>query len=67
MQRVFAVDVLECPRCHGPMKILAAILPLDTAGAILECLGLSARPPPLAPPRRAAARLFDPAPDWSDD
>ena len=67
MQRVFAVDVLECPRCHGPMKILAAILPPDTAGAILECLGLSARPPPLAPPRRAAARLFDPAPDWSDD
>ena len=67
MRRVFAVDVLECPRCHGPMKILAAIHPPDTAGAILECLGLPARPPPLAPLRRAPARLFDPAPDWSDD
>ena len=43
MRRVFAVDVLECPRCHGPMRILAAIYPPDTAGAILECLGLPAR------------------------
>ena len=45
MRRVFAVDVLERPRCHGPMKILAGIHPPDTAGAILECLGLPARPP----------------------
>ena len=31
--------------------------------AILECLGLPARPPPVAPARRtaAAARLFEPA------
>ena len=39
MRRVFAVDVLECPRDHGPMKILAAISPPDAAGASLECLG----------------------------
>jgi len=25
MQRVFAIDVLECPRCGGKMKILATI------------------------------------------
>ena len=67
MRRVFAVDVLECPRCHGPMKILAAIHPPDTAGAILECLGLPARSPPVAPARRAAAPLFEPAPDWFRD
>jgi hypothetical protein len=67
MRRVFAVDVLECPRCHGPMRILAAIHPPDTAGAILECLGLSARPPPVAPPRRTTAALFEPDPDWSSD
>ena len=67
MRRVFAVDVLECPRCHGPMKILAAIHPPDTAGAILECLGLAARPPPLASPRRTATALFEPDPDWSCD
>ena len=64
MQRVFAVDVLECPRCQGPMRILAAIHPPDTAGAILECLGLPARPPPQAPARRAAAPLFESDPDW---
>ena len=68
MRRVFAVDVLECPRCHGPLKILAAIHPPDTAGAILECLGLPARPPPVAPARRAAAAAaFEPDPDWSRD
>jgi hypothetical protein len=67
MRRVLAVDVLECPRCHGPMKILAAIHPPDTAGAILACLGLPARPPPVAPARRSAAPLFEPDPDWSRD
>ena len=60
MRRVFAVDVLECPRCHGPMRILAAIHPPDTAGAILKCLGLPARPPPVAPPRRTAEARFEP-------
>jgi len=64
MRRVFAVDVLECPRCHGPMRFLAAIHPPDTAGAIPECLGLPARPPPQAPARRAAAPLFESDPDW---
>jgi hypothetical protein len=67
MRRVFALDVLECPRCHGPMKILAAIHPPDTAGAILECLGLPARPPPVAPARRVAAALFESDTDWSRD
>jgi hypothetical protein len=67
MRRVFAVDVLECPRCHGPMKILAAIHPPDTAGAILECLGLPARPPPVAPARRVAPALFEPDTEWSRD
>jgi hypothetical protein len=25
MKRVWELDVLECPRCHGPMRLLAAI------------------------------------------
>ena len=48
MRRVFAVDVLKCPRCQGPMRILAQIHPPDTTRAILECLGLPIRPPPVA-------------------
>jgi hypothetical protein len=50
------------------MRILAAIHPPDTVGALLECLGLSARPPPLAPPRRTTGeRRFDPDSDSSRD
>ena len=53
MRRVFAVDVLECPRCPRPMEILAQISPPDTTRKILQCLGLPARPPPIAAARPA--------------
>ncbi len=48
MRRVFAIDVLECPRCSGRLRILAAITSLTAVRAILECMGLSSdsRPPP---------------------
>ena len=48
MKRVFLVDVLQCERCGGQMKILAAIHPPDATRKILECLGLPSRAPPLA-------------------
>ena len=48
LQRVFAVDVLECPRCGGRMRLLAAIQPPDAAQAILECFELPTRAPPIA-------------------
>ena len=50
MRRVFEVDVLECPACQGPMRVLAAIHPPEATRAILECLGLPSRAPPVAPP-----------------
>jgi hypothetical protein len=59
MRRVFAVDVLECPRCHGPMRILAQIHPPDTTRAILECLGLPIRPPPVADPKSGSGPPLD--------
>ena len=49
---VFSVDVLECDRCGGRMRILAAIHPPEAIRKILECLGLPSRPPPLARPER---------------
>ena len=52
MRRVFSIDVLECPRCGGRMRILAAINPPDAIRKILDCLGLPSRPPPIARPRR---------------
>jgi hypothetical protein len=50
MRRVFEIDLLECPQCGGALRILAAIHPPETTVAILKCLGLPARPPPLGPP-----------------
>jgi len=55
LRRVFAVDVLACPRCGGRMRVLAAIHPPVATRAILACLALPARAPPLG-----AARTDDP-------
>src|SRR5881409_1927348 len=52
MARVFALDVLECPRCGSRMRILAAIEDPVEARKVLDYLGLASRPPPLAPARR---------------
>ena len=49
MMRVFLLDVLQCERCGGRVKILAAIHPPTTTRKILDCLGLPSRGPPLAP------------------
>jgi hypothetical protein len=49
MRRVFLIDILECPRCKGRMKILCGIHPPEAIRKILDCLGLPSRPPPLAP------------------
>jgi hypothetical protein len=60
LQRVFAVDVLECPRCGGPMRLLATIHPPDVTQAILGCLELPSR----APPTAAAAPDLE---EWDGD
>jgi hypothetical protein len=49
---VLAIDLRVCRRCRAPMWILAAIHPPETTSAILACLGLPVRAPPLAPARR---------------
>lgn len=36
IKRVFLDDALRCPRCSGPMKILAVILNRETAKKILD-------------------------------
>jgi hypothetical protein len=63
LRRVFAVDVLECPRCGGRMRPLATIHPPEATRAILECLGLPARAPPTAPARPDADLPDVDAPD----
>jgi len=49
MKRVWALDVLECPRCQGRMRILTAIHSPDAIEKILGCVGLPSRSPPLSP------------------
>ncbi len=61
MRRVFAIDVLECPQCHGPMKILAAIQSPEAVRKILDCLGLPSRAPPIA----QAESGDDPQLEWA--
>jgi hypothetical protein len=52
LRRVFAIDVLACPRCPSRLRILSVIHSPSAARAILESLGLPARAPPTDPARR---------------
>jgi hypothetical protein len=51
MQRVFVRDVLECTACGGRMRLIAAIEQPEVVDAILRCLGLTTRAPPMAAAR----------------
>jgi len=54
LARVFLIDALQCPRCHGRRQIIALITDPPVITAILECLHLFPRQvvtdPPHAPP-----------------
>lgn len=43
--KVFAVDVFDCPECHGRMQRIAWITEAKTIKAILECVERKERPP----------------------
>jgi hypothetical protein len=63
MKRTWGLDVLVCPRCAGPMRLVAAVEQPAVISQILAHLGHSTqappRPPPWRPPQRAAATLDD--------
>jgi len=48
LRRSFSVDVLECPKCHGRLRMIAVITEREPARRILEHLGLPTDPPTLA-------------------
>lgn len=54
MRRTFDVDVLECLRCKGRLRVLAVIDDRDQAAQILDELSIPRSPPP--------ARARDPRP-----
>ena len=51
LRRVFLVDVLDCPRCHARMRIVAAVTESGAVERILRHLGENAQPPTIAGPR----------------
>jgi hypothetical protein len=59
LARVFGADALTCPRCGQPLRVLAAIQSPEAICAILECIGLPPRPPPVAPPALAGSLPSD--------
>lgn len=46
LQRVFAVDVMTCPRCRGRMGLVKIANTPDEVARVLAELGLGPRPPP---------------------
>jgi hypothetical protein len=51
MRRAFGIDVLECPRCGGRPKLLAAVMSPAAVRAILASMGLPTEAPELRPAR----------------
>jgi hypothetical protein len=48
LRRTFDVDVLQCPRCHGRLRVLAVITEREPVERILAHLGLPTDAPTLA-------------------
>ena len=51
LRRVFAVDVLTCPHCGGPRRLIAQLTDLIVVRKMLSHLGLPTEPPRPAPAR----------------
>ena len=65
MARTWGLDVLDCPRCHGRMELIACIEDPLVAHKILTHLGLPTRAPPRPPPWTRQRVL--PFPERRDD
>jgi Putative transposase/Transposase zinc-binding domain len=60
LRRSLSVDVLECPRCHGRLRVVAVITERAPVRRILAHLGMPTDAPPVA-------RARDPTDDVGDD
>ncbi len=59
LRRSFEVDVMQCPKCQGRLRVLAVITEREPVQRILAHLGVFTEVPPLA-------RARDPADDLDD-
>jgi hypothetical protein len=53
LRRTFFVDVFECPKCHGRLRVVAEVTEPSMVRLVLDRLSLPAQPP-------KAARARDP-------
>jgi hypothetical protein len=61
MRRTFGIDVLECARCGGRLRLLALIEHAQVVERILRQLGLPTDRPEPRPPRASPSQVDDPA------
>jgi hypothetical protein len=59
LRRNFDVDVLECPKCHGRLRVLSVITEREPTCRILAHLGLPTEAPPLARARAPTDEMDD--------
>jgi len=59
MRRTFGIDVLDCPRCGGRLRLLALIEHACIMKRILRHLGLPTHRPELRPARALARHVDD--------
>jgi hypothetical protein len=48
LRRSFQIDVLECPKCHGRLRVVAVLTEREPVRRILAHLGLPTEAAPLA-------------------
>jgi hypothetical protein len=60
LRRSLSIDVLECPKCHGRLRVLAVITEREPVARILARLGMPTEAPPLA-------RARDPTDELDND
>jgi hypothetical protein len=64
LKKVFAVDVLECPQCHGRLKVISYMTEGEATAEVLKHLGLDATGPPVAKAAAAPEPGSDSAPEY---
>ena len=62
IHKVYEVDPLECPKCNGPMRVIALIEDSNAIRKMLSHLGLWAPPQPLRPQHGPPGRRQSGAP-----
>ncbi len=59
LAHVFRIDVTVCPDCGGTMKVIAVLIDPPSIRTYLDGVGLTSRPPPVAPARPRPQTSFD--------